>query len=50
MRIFLDDFFEDVIVMIIDKTEVSKPVEREGFLEYKLNELVPHGLNLNDFT
>ena len=24
MRIFLDDFFEDVIVMIIDKTEVVK--------------------------
>ena len=50
-------FFEDghrgsddvrVIVMIIDKTDVSKPVEREGFWVYKLNSLVPHGLNLND--
>ena len=40
---------EDVIVMIIDKTDVSKPVEREGFRVYKLNSLVPHGLNLNDF-
>ena len=33
-----------------DKTDVSKPVEREGFWVYKLNPLVPHGLNLNDFT
>ena len=41
---------EDVIVMIINKTDVSKPVEREGFWVYKLNSLVPHGLNLNDFT
>ena len=32
---------EDVIVMIIDKTDVSKPVEREGFWVYKLNSLVP---------
>ena len=41
---------EDVIVMIIDKTDVSKPEEREGFWVYKINSLVPHGLNLNDFT
>ena len=41
------DFFEDghrgledVIVMIIDKTDVSKPVEREGIWVYKLNLLV----------
>ena len=31
---------EDVIVMIIDKTDVSKPVEREGIWVYKLNLLV----------
>ena len=41
---------EDVLVMKIDKTDVSKPVEKEGFGLYKLNSLVPHGLNLNDFT
>ena len=45
MRIFLDDFFEDVIVMIIDKTEVSKPVEREGFFLVKFFNL----LNITSF-
>ena len=39
---------EDVIVMIIYKTDVSKAVARGGFWVYKLNSLVPHGLNLND--
>ena len=53
MRIFLRMAIrglEDVIVTIIDQTDVSKPVEREGFWVYKLNSLVPHGLNLNEFT
>ena len=50
---FLEDAhrgLEDVIVVIIDKTDVSKSVEREGFCVYKLNSLVTYGLNLNDFT
>ena len=36
--------------MIIDKTDVSKPEEREGFWVYKLNTFIPDGLNLRDFT
>ena len=43
MRIFLRMAMGlvDVIVMIIDETDVSKPVQRGGFWVYKLNSLVP---------
>ena len=36
--------------MIIDKTDVSKPEEKEGFGAYQLNTFIPNGLNLRDFT
>ena len=41
---------DDIIVTIIDKTDISKPAEREGFWVYKLDPFVPHELNLGDFT
>ena len=41
---------EEIRIMIIDKTDVSKPEEREGFLVYKLNTFIPNGLDLRDFT
>ena len=40
---------EDILVTIIDKTNVNEPTQREEFWAYKLNSFVPHGLNQRDF-
>ena len=40
---------EDILVTIIDKTNVNEATQREGFWAYKLNSFVPHGLNQRDF-
>ena len=37
-------------VKVIDKTDISKPVEMEGFGAYKLNKFVPHELNVRDYN
>ena len=39
----------DVEVMIIDRTNVNDPTQREGFWAYKLDSFVPKGLNIRDF-
>ena len=39
----------DVRVKIIDRTDVTKPKEREALWAFKLNSFVPQGLNLRDF-
>ena len=39
----------DVRVQIIDRTDVTKSTEREAFLTFKLDSIVPQGLNLRDF-
>lgn len=39
----------DLSATIIDKTNVNNPTEREGFWTYKLNTLIPMGLNTCDF-
>ena len=36
----------DIAVKIIDETDFSKPVKREGFWAYQLNTFVPHRLNV----
>ena len=40
---------KDMLVKIVDKTDVSDPTKREGFWAYKLDSFVPKGLNLMDF-
>ena len=40
---------EDVNVMIIDKTDLNDPTNREGFRAYKLNTFIPNGLNSRNF-
>ena len=35
--------------VIIDKTNVNEPTNREGFWAYKFKSFVPNGLNLGDF-
>ena len=40
---------DDILVTIIDNTNVNKPTQRDGFWAYKLNSFVPHGLNQRDF-
>ena len=40
---------EDIKVMIIDKTNVNQPMEREGFWVYCLSTFIPNGLNVRDF-
>ena len=40
---------KDGSVMINDKTDVKDPTRREGFWAYKLNSLIPLGLNSRDF-
>ena len=40
---------EDVKDMIIDKTNVNQPTERESFWAYRLNTFVSNGLNVRDF-
>ena len=39
----------DVRVIIIDKTNVDRPTQREAFWVYKLGTFVPRGLNVRDF-
>ena len=39
----------DVRVIIIDKTNVDRPTQREAFWVYKLDTFVPRGLNVRDF-
>ena len=39
----------DLRVMIIDKTNVKEPTERDGFWAYKLNTFIPKRLNFKDF-
>ena len=41
---------DDIKIMIIDKTDVSKLEESKGFWVYILNTLIPDGLNLRDFN
>ena len=41
---------EDMLIKIIDKTDISDPEKREAFWAYKLNSFVPPGLNIRDFT
>ena len=40
---------KDMLVKIVDRTDVSDPTKREGFWAYKLDSFVPKGLNLRDF-
>ena len=43
---------ENIIVKIIDKTNIDEPITREGFWAYKLNLFqlfVPNGLNIRGF-
>ena len=40
---------DDILVTIIDNTNVNKPTQRDGFWAYKLNLFVPHDLNQRDF-
>ena len=40
---------DDVRVIIIDKTNIGKPTQREAFWVYKLDTFVPRGLNVRDF-
>ena len=40
---------EDIIVMIIDRTNVNDPTTREGYWAYKLNLFILQGLNIRDF-
>ena len=40
---------EEMLVTIIDKTNINEPTQREGFWAYKLNSFMPHGLNQRDF-
>ena len=37
-------------VKVIDKTDISKPVEIEGLWAFKLNTFVPHELNVRDYN
>lgn len=39
---------DDMEVMIIDKTDVNEPTTKEGFWIYKLDSIVPNGLDLRD--
>ena len=39
----------DVRVQIIDRTDVTQSTEREAFWAFKLDSIVPQGLNLRDF-
>ena len=39
----------DVRVIIIDKTNVDRPTQREAFWVYKLDTFVPRGLYVRDF-
>ena len=39
----------DVEVMIVDRTNVNYPSEREGFYAYKLDTFIPRGLDIRDF-
>ena len=41
-------FLHDVEISLIDKTDPSKPLEREQFWMRKLNTLVPNGLNVSE--
>ena len=41
---------EDIQVKIIDCTDVNDPTFKEGFWTYKLDTLVPKGLNFRDFS
>ena len=34
---------EDMLVTIIDKTNINEPTQREGFWAYKLYSFIPHG-------
>ena len=40
---------ENMLVTIIDKTNINEATQREGFWAYKLNSFIPHGLNQRDF-
>ena len=40
---------KDMLVTIIDKTNVNEPTQRERFRAYKLNLFIPHGLNQRYF-
>ena len=39
---------ENMVVKIIDRTNIYDPTSKEGFLVYKLNSFAPNGLNLKD--
>ena len=39
---------ENMIVKIIDKTNISEPTIKEGFWAYKLNSFIPNVLNIRD--
>ena len=41
---------EDMLVKIIDKTDIRNIVKRQAFWAYKLNTFVLSGLNIRDFT
>ena len=40
---------ENMIVKIIDKTNINEPTTREGFWAYRLNSFAPNSLNIGDF-
>ena len=40
---------ENMIVKIIDKTDINEPTTREGFWAYKLKSFVLNGLNVRGF-
>ena len=40
----------DIEIIIIDKTNITEPCNREGFWAYRLNTFIPKGLNLRDFV
>ena len=51
MHIFLElghSGLDDLVVKVIDRTNVNEPAVREGFWIYWLNTFVPKGLNLRD--
>ena len=40
---------KDMLIKIVDRTNVSEPTKRGGFWAYKFDSFVPKGLNLRDF-
>ena len=40
---------KDMLVKIVDRTDVSDPTKREGFWAYKLDSFLPKGLKLGNF-